>query len=177
MRIARGDARRRERHVAPPGVTSTSTDFRALAMPALDQNRARARAIEFSAGARHVVRLRATSRPTSRAISGMFGVTTAASGSSFVSSASTTSGAPRLSPEVATSTGSSTMLRALKCARRSATTETISPVASIPIFTASTSMSSKIASIWRPRKSAGGVCTALTPTVFCAVSAVIAAMP
>ena len=47
----------------------------------------------------------------------------------------------------------------------------------MPIFTASTRISSKMASICLATKAASGRCTPLTPRVFWAVSAVIAAMP
>ncbi len=62
--------------------------------------------------------------------------------------ASTTSGAPRLSPLVATSTGSSTTGQAGTGGEARATARTMSPVASMPIFTASTRTSAKIASSW-----------------------------
>ena len=46
-------------------------------------------------------------------------------------------------------------------------------VASMPVFTASPPMSASTASIWATTNSAGATCTAVTATVFCAVSAVM----
>ena len=48
---------------------------------------------------------------------------------------------------------------------------------SIPVFAASTPMSSKIASSWARMKSGGSSCTAVTDVVFCAVSATSALVP
>ena len=58
-----------------------------------------------------------------------------------------------------------------------ATASTMAPEPSMPIFTASTRISSKMASICLATKAASGRCTPVTPRVFWAVSAVIAAMP
>ena len=91
--------------------------------------------------------------------------------------ASTTSGAPRLSPLVATSTGSSTTGAARWAISRSATRVATVPSASMPSLTASTRISAKIASIWAARNPGGGTCTAVTPRVFWAVRAVSTAMP
>ena len=48
---------------------------------------------------------------------------------------------------------------------------------SIPVFAASTPMSSKTASSCARTNSGGTSCTSVTPTVFCAVSATIAVIP
>ena len=53
----------------------------------------------------------------------------------------------------------------------------IGAVATMPIFTASTRTSSNTASIWAATKSGSMATKPRTPWVFCAVSAVIAAMP
>ena len=48
---------------------------------------------------------------------------------------------------------------------------------SIPVFAASTPMSSKTASSWARMKSGGSSCTAVTAVVLCAVSATSALVP
>ena len=48
---------------------------------------------------------------------------------------------------------------------------------SIPVFAASTPMSAKTASSWARTNAGGSSCTAVTPSVFCAVSATIALVP
>ena len=48
---------------------------------------------------------------------------------------------------------------------------------SIPVFAASTPMSSKTASSWARMKSGGSSWTAVTAVVFCAVSATSALVP
>ena len=48
---------------------------------------------------------------------------------------------------------------------------------SIPVFAASTPMSEKTASSWATTNAGGTSWTAVTPVVFCAVSATIADMP
>ena len=53
----------------------------------------------------------------------------------------------------------------------------ISVVASIPVLTASSPMSVATASIWAATVSGGTVCTPVTPTVFCTVTAVTATQP
>ena len=53
----------------------------------------------------------------------------------------------------------------------------ISAFDSIPVFTASTPISDTTASICAAIKSGETSCTAVTPSVFCAVTAVIADMP
>ena len=47
----------------------------------------------------------------------------------------------------------------------------------MPVFAASTPMSSKTARSWAMMKSQGTACTALTSRVFCAVSATITLVP
>jgi len=58
-----------------------------------------------------------------------------------------------------------------------ATTSTTSGACSMPILTASTPMSSSTAASWAFRKAGGTPWMPLTPSVFCAVRAVIAVMP
>ena len=53
----------------------------------------------------------------------------------------------------------------------------IAALLSMPVFTASGTMSAKTASICAATNSGGTSWTPVTATVFCAVSAVIAAMP
>ena len=81
-----------------------------------------------------------------------------------------------LPPELAIITGSTTSGTGCS-ARKSATVSIISREKSIPVFAASTPMSSKTASSCARRNSAETSCTAVTPVVFCAVSATIALMP
>ncbi len=97
-------------------------------------------------------------------------------GSSACRAASADSCSSR-SPLVATMTGSRTTTpgRVFSSQVRTASITEASP--SIPILTASMVMSWLMASSWAVRKAAGGTCTALTPRVFCAVRAVMAAMP
>ena len=61
--------------------------------------------------------------------------------------------------------------------RVSATASTISALASMPILTAATSKSTRTASICATTMSGGARWMARTPSVFCAVSAVIALAP
>src|SRR4029450_1358671 len=62
-------------------------------------------------------------------------------------------------------------------ARKSATVSITSAENSIPVFTASTPMSPKTASSCARTNSGGTSWTAVTPTVFCAVSATTALIP
>ena len=57
------------------------------------------------------------------------------------------------------------------------TASTIAAFASMPIFTASAPMSPAIASICAVTRSAGRACHATTPSVFWAVTAVMALVP
>ena len=50
-------------------------------------------------------------------------------------------------------------------------------LASMPVFTASAPMSAATASIWAATISGGSSCTAVTRSVFCAVTAVMADVP
>ena len=83
----------------------------------------------------------------------------------------------RAAPLVAANTGSSTMF--LAPARRSdaATASAMAGSANMPILTASTAISEKIASICAATMSGGIGKTRVTPVVFCAVSAVTTAIP
>ena len=74
-------------------------------------------------------------------------------------------------------TGSSTTTGGRTRSSHAPTARMTSASASIPIFTASITMSSDTASSCARRKSTGGTCTARTPCVFCAVSAVSTAIP
>ncbi len=86
-------------------------------------------------------------------------------------------GAIRRSPLVATITGSSTTRARRWRSIAAATTSTTAGSCSMPILTASTPMSSTTASICMRRKAGGTAWMPCTPSVFCAVSAVIALMP
>ena len=104
-------------------------------------------------------------------------MTTVASGSSSVRSASTASSRSRRSPLVATITGSTTSVE-MPCSRTfAATTRMISEFEIMPVFTASAPMSVTTASIWAATISGGISWTAVTPSVFWAVIAVSADIP
>ena len=106
--------------------------------------------------------------------SGMLGVMTVANGNRRRVSASAASSAMRRAPEVATITGSTTTFVALHALRRSAITSIISVDETMPILTALGRISSKMASICAATISGEIFCTAVTPSVFCAVMAVMA---
>jgi len=105
------------------------------------------------------------------------GVITVASGTRRVRTASMASSRSRGAPPLAIITGSSTIGTPGCACSTSATAWAISAVAIMPIFTASTRMSSKIAASCCCTNAGGTRCTPDTPRVFWAVSAVMAAMP
>ena len=145
---------------------------RVVAVAAGDDDRGRAELVH----ALGELAPRVPSRSASASASGRFGVTTVASGNSRATSASTASSSSSFAPELATITGSTTS--GTGCAsRKSATVSISSREKSIPVFAASTPMSSKTASSCAPTKPGGSSWTAVTPDVFCAVSATIALMP
>ena len=74
-------------------------------------------------------------------------------------------------------TGSSTTWRGRWRSRPAATAAAAAALPSMPIFTAPTSRSANTASICAAMKSAGTSWMAVTPLVFCAVSAVITEAP
>ena len=115
--------------------------------------------------------------PVSSRASGMFGVTTVASGSSRSTSARRASPSSSVAPLSATITGSTTTGASPTRPSASTTASTVATVPSIPIFTASTPMSSATARTWATIIAGETVSTASTPTVFCAVIAVIAVIP
>ena len=92
-------------------------------------------------------------------------------------STSIASGASSRSPDEATMTGSSTTLLCRQRSSPAATAWMTAGCDSMPIFTASTCRSENTASIWAATKSAGTSWIALTPAVFCAVSAVTTQAP
>ena len=103
---------------------------------------------------------------------------TVARGTSRRASASRAAGARSSAPDSATMTGSSTIGTTASSRSRASTTASIVGVSpSIPILTASTPMSSATARTWATMTSGAIAWTAVTPTVFCAVIAVIAVMP
>ena len=79
--------------------------------------------------------------------------------------------------EAATITGSSTTLLCRQRSRPAATASITAGCESMPIFTALTSRSENTASIWAAMKSPGTSWMAVTPLVFCAVSAVTTQAP
>src|SRR5688500_16713920 len=115
--------------------------------------------------------------PHSSSASGILGVSTVAKGNRRVRNASSASSSSSLAPEVATMTGSTTSCAGRCVSIASATAWMTFAFASIPSLTAPMRKSSKQASICARRKPISGTWTAVTPRVFCAVSAAIAERP
>ncbi len=111
------------------------------------------------------------------AASGRLGVTTRARPRSSRRSVAIASGASSLSPEVATITGSSTTFVGFQRSSPAATASITPARASMPIFTAPTARSENTASICAVTKAGGTSWIAVTPRVFCAVSAVMTDAP
>lgn len=80
-------------------------------------------------------------------------------------------------PVEAAMTGSTTRLGSWPVAASAATASTLAVLGSTPVLVALMSRSARTASIWAWRNSVGGMCTACTPVVFCAVSTVTALVP
>jgi hypothetical protein len=118
-----------------------------------------------------------TSRPVRILASRKFGVTTVANGSITSRIIVIASGSSRTSPLAATITESTTIFGILRMRIRSATASIISARESIPIFAAAIVKSSATASICAATKAGSRLAIALTPSVFCAVIAVIALVP
>jgi hypothetical protein len=104
-------------------------------------------------------------------------VTTRASLSNVQRTACTASSSSKWSPLFATMTGSTTRFGSSRDSTAAATASTIVELASMPVLTALQPMSDTTASICSVTKSSGTARTPFTPTVFCAVSAVMAEMP
>ena len=115
-------------------------------------------------------------RPSRWPSSGRLGVISAARGNSASRKAAMAAGSISAAPEVAIITGSST-IGAFTPSSARATWAMISASCSIPIFTASTPMSETQEAICSATMSPAIGAIACTPTVFCAVTAVIAVMP
>ena len=114
--------------------------------------------------------------PDSSANSGRFGVMTAANGKSSAVRAAMASSLRRRAPLVATITGSRTTDSPRWVRSRSAMVRMRAALATIPIFTASGRISSNTASISAAKNFGVASSMAVTPKVFCAVSAVTALM-
>ncbi len=110
-----------------------------------------------------------------RSASGMFGVTTRASGSSSRFKASSASSSIRSKPEVERTTGSTTGAGKFASRKRRATSRMISRVGSIPVFAPATLKSSTTASTCARTVSAVWCAAPKTPVVFWKVSDVTAA--
>ena len=119
----------------------------------------------------------ATGRSARAAASCRLGVTTSASGSIRSMSAVRASGWSSGAPDLAIMTGSRTIGARARSRSRSATASTIGAVDSIPILTASAPKSPSTASICSATNSGGRLWTPVTPTEFCAVTAVSTDMP
>ena len=159
-----GERRAVEEQVRRAGAVAAGDD---------DVRRARARAAPARARSR-----RASSSPASTRASARFGVMTVARGRICSRSASTASAASRRAPDSATITGSwTTGVPGGSSSSAAATVSIVAMSPSIPIFTASTPRSSATARTCAAMISGATGCTALTPTVFCTVIAVIAVVP
>ena len=111
--------------------------------------------------------------PVSASASGTLGVSKAARGSMCWMNAPMASGSSKRAPPLATITGSITMGPSNRAS--SAATASISgAVPSMPVFTTSAPISSSTTRICWRTKSGGTGCTPCTPSVFCAVRAVMA---
>ena len=114
-----------------------------------------------------------SSTPPRAASSGTFGVATVATAISRSNAATVASSASR-APLVEIITGSNTTGTPGRSRSRSASACAVRADPIMPIFTASTPISRTTASICAITMSVGMGCTASTPSVFCAVIAVIA---
>ena len=116
-----------------------------------------------------------TGKPTSTSASGRLGVMRAAIGRSVSRSAASASVSSSRCPPLATITGSTTSgTPAAYRAMPAATTAITSALCSMPVFTASAPMSLSTTSICWAMKEGSMPITPCTPSVFCAVSAVMA---
>ena len=115
--------------------------------------------------------------PLSASASGMFGVTTRASGINASRSAATPSSSSRREPLDETRTGSRTTSGRSSSSIAAATASTMALVASMPILVAAMSRSPASASICAVTRSAESGATPSTPFVLCTVIAVIALAP
>src|SRR5438093_747233 len=118
-----------------------------------------------------------TSNPARLEASWRFGVTRAARGMTRFFKASTASSWSSASPCFETKTGSMTRFRIPVSSTASATASMMSAEESIPVFAASTPMSSAIARIWAATTPDGTSDTSVTPSVFCTVTEVRALIP
>ena len=117
------------------------------------------------------------SRPSSALASGRLGVTISARGNSHFAMACTVASVPSCAPLVLTMTGSTTRLAIGWRSSAERMASTTCGVPSMPVLAASTPMSPATASICAATMSGVSDSTAVTPSVFCAVMAVMADMP
>src|SRR3989442_12492889 len=115
--------------------------------------------------------------PERTSASGMFGVTISARGRRLAFIVVTASSSRRRVPLLETITGSTTRLGARCLLSAAATAWTMAVLASMPVLTASKPMSWATASICAATTSGSILWMRVTPTVFCAVTAVIADVP
>ena len=118
-----------------------------------------------------------TPSPASARASIRFGVTTVASGKSRATSAPTASSCEQLRARARDHHRVDDERHRVAARGTPATASITAREKSIPVFAASTPMSEKTASSCARHELGGSSCTAVTPTVFCAVSATIADMP
>ncbi len=115
--------------------------------------------------------------PASASASGIFGVTRNARRSSSDFIAPTASSSISRSPLFAIITGSTTSHGISRSSTAAATASTMAALASMPVLAACAPMSATTASIWALTRSADSASNARTPSVFCAVTAVMALRP
>ena len=102
----------------------------------------------------------------------------AASGKSLATSAASAPFSSSALPLVETITGSTTIgMPRAHCSSPPATASTPASPPSMPVLTARIDRSEKTAAIWAEIMSGGTLWTAVTPFVFCAVTAVTAVAP
>ena len=117
-------------------------------------------------GAGELLGARVLAQPAEDVRLGQFGVTTVARGTSCVRSASWASSSSRRAPLSEIITGSRTIGTSPTRSSASPTASVAATLPSMPIFTASTPMSSTTARTCATITSPGTGCTAVTPTVF-----------
>ncbi len=118
-----------------------------------------------------------TGRPSSALASGRLGVTSSARGNSHFAMACVVASLPSWAPLLLTITGSTTSAATGWRASAETIASTTAGEPSMPVLAASTPMSCATASICAPTMSGVSDSIAATPSVFCAVTAVMADMP
>ncbi len=160
----------------PSGSTQVFVTVAESRCPVFTTTATPVRAAHPRAWSRAACSSRARSLPVRRASSSMFGVTTVAREQKVIMACSA-SGSSRLSPLVATITGSTTRICGGCSSSHSETVAMSAAVPSMPVLTASITTSSLTARSCWSRNGAGGTWMSRTPRVFWATSAVTTLMP